>query len=788
MRVLKNDYNTKRQKNLNINNEKGATINLNININDKMTEEDIKLRFINPALQKGWEPEYITMETPITGGKINLFGNMTTRSKPLRADYLLHRIINDPLAVIEAKSNQYSVSAGLQQAKTYAEKLGIPFAYSSNGEGFQEFDFLTGVERFFDIDEFPSREQLTERYYREAKITEEEKSILNQPFYSSQNTFPPRFYQRIAINRVLKAIAEGKKRLLLVMATGTGKTYTAFQIVYRLLQSGSKNKVLYLADRNVLVDQSIEQDFSPLKKTIHKINYTRDKNITSYEVYFSLYQQLIGDNGEKRYEELFKPGFFDLIIVDECHRGSAKADSQWREILNYFSDAIQLGMTATPKETKYVSNIDYFGEPIYTYSLNDGIQDGFLAPFKVVMPILNISDGWRPLKGQKDIFGNEIEDRIYNNVDYDYNIIIQDRTRKVAEQITRYLKESDRMQKTIVFCANEDAAERMRTELSNLNSDMMKEHSDYVVRITSSDNYGRSKLDYFLSVAQPYPVIATTSELLSTGVDTKTVKLIAIDKNISSMTQFKQIIGRGTRIVEKANKFSFVIMDFRGVSRHFADPAWDGEVMIDGDFGKESNTTSVIDVTRPKYKPIIDKDGCEVEIIQELVSVYDAQGKLLKQESIVDYTKRNIKGEFATLDIFKKKWIEKKGKIIEMLKSVGLDLEKLKIEEKMQEVDDFDFICHVAYDKKPLTRAERAEKVKSSDFFSKYSGAAREVLENLLEKYMNFGIFEIEKTSILSFAPFNKFGSPSKIAELFNGREGYKEAIQQLEAIIYNVG
>ena len=778
----------KGKKNLNINNEKGATINLNININDKMTEEDIKLRFINPALQKGWEPEYITMETPITGGKINLSGNMTTRSKPLRADYLLHRIINDPLAVIEAKSNQYSVSAGLQQAKTYAEKLGIPFAYSSNGEGFQEFDFLTGVERFFDIDEFPSREQLTERYYREAKITEEEKSILNQPFYSSQNTFPPRFYQRIAINRVLKAIAEGKKRLLLVMATGTGKTYTAFQIVYRLLQSGSKNKVLYLADRNVLVDQSIEQDFSPLKKTIHKINYARDKNITSYEVYFSLYQQLIGDNGEKRYEELFKPGFFDLIIVDECHRGSAKADSQWREILNYFSDAIQLGMTATPKETKYVSNINYFGEPIYTYSLNDGIQDGFLAPFKVVMPILNISDGWRPLKGQKDIFGNEIEDRIYNNVDYDYNIIIQDRTRKVAEQITRYLKESDRMQKTIVFCANEDAAERMRTELSNLNSDMMKEHSDYVVRITSSDNYGRSKLDYFLSVAQPYPVIATTSELLSTGVDTKTVKLIAIDKNISSMTQFKQIIGRGTRIVEKANKFSFVIMDFRGVSRHFADPAWDGEVMIDGDFGKESNTTSVIDVTRPKYKPIIDKNGCEVEIIQELVSVYDAQGKLLKQESIVDYTKRNIKGEFATLDIFKRKWIEKKGEIIEMLKSVGLDLEKLKIEEKMQDVDDFDFICHVAYDKKPLTRAERAEKVKSSDFFSKYSGAAREVLENLLEKYMNSGIFEIEETSILSFAPFNKFGSPSKIAELFNGREGYKEAIQQLEAIIYKVG
>ena len=766
------------------------SVSITANTINIITEEDVKHRYITPAIKKGWPDEFIGMERQITAGKVMVAGNIIAREKPLRADYLLYMLENEPLAVVEAKNQNHSVSAGLQQAKMYAEKLGVPFAYSSNGDGFNEYDFLTGVERSLKLDEFPSREELIERYYEEAKITEAEKKILNQPFYSAQNFFPPRFYQRIAVNRVLKAIVNGQKRLLLVMATGTGKTYVAFQVIHKLLNFESHAKFLYIADRNVLVDQSIAQDFNPLKKITHKINYRRDKNsqIESYVMYFSLYQQLIGDNGEKRYAELFKPDFFDLVIIDECHRGSAKEDSQWREILEYFSGAAQLGMTATPKENKYVSNIDYFGEPIYKYSLNDGIQDGFLAPFKVYVPILNISDGWRPVKGQRDSLGNEIEDRIYNNSDYDYNIVLEDRVRAVAEEITNYLKSSDRMQKTIVFCANEDAAERMRIALSNLNSDMMKEHPDYVVRITSSDNYGKGKLDYFLSVVQQYPVIATTSELLSTGVDTKTVKLIVIDKNISSMTQFKQIIGRGTRIVEKANKLSFVIMDFRGVSRHFADPDWDGDVIIEGGSAPAVKHTPFTPPSPPKYKPIIDRDGCEVQITQKLVSVYDTQGKLLKQESVTDYTKRNIRGEFATLDNFILKWQQKKNEIIALFNDMGINIEELKKSEGMEDVDEFDFICHVAYDKKPLTRAERAEHVKRSDFFSKYSGAAREVLELLLEKYMNYGIFEIENHNILRLPQFKKFGSISRIVSLFNDIDGYEEALQQLEETIYKAG
>ena len=763
-----------------------------------MTEEDIKFRFINPVVQKGWPSEFVLMEAQITNGRIRLAGNITSREKPLRADYLLLMSANEPLAVIEAKSAEHSISDGLQQAKMYAEKLDIPFAYSSNGEGFEEFDYLTGVERSLKMNEFPTQKELIERYYQEAKITDDEKKILDQHFYSSQNTFSPRFYQRIAVNRVLKAITKGQNRLLLVMATGTGKTYTAFQIVHRLIYSGLKSRILYLADRNILVDQSIEQDFSPLKKIIHKINYSQDKDrqITSYEVYFSLYQQLIGDDGEKRYEKLFKPGFFDFIIVDECHRGSANADKQWHDILKYFSSATQLGMTATPKETEYASNISYFGVPVYKYSLNDGIQDGFLAPFKVVEPVLNVADGWRPVKGQKDIYGNEIEDRIYNNLDYDYNIILQDRVRAVAEEITNYLKASNRMQKTIVFCANQDAAERMRAELTKLNADIMKNHPDYVVRITSSDNYGKSKLEYFISIAEPYPVIATTSELLSTGVDTKTVKLIVIDKNISSMTQFKQIIGRGTRIVEKADKFSFVIMDLRGVSRHFADPDWDGSIDIDPEFGKDVKPKPpIIDwpplpPLPPQQKPIVDKDGCSVFITQKRVLIYDASGKLLRQESIIDYTKRSVCGEFATLDNFILKWtsMKKKHELDELLKEKGLNLEALKREQNMADVDDFDFICHVAFDRKPLTRAERAEKVKRSDFFSRYSGTAREILEVLLEKYKDLGVFEIENNAILKSDPLNKFGSPSKIISYFDGKEGYTEALRKLEETIYKAG
>lgn len=503
-----------------------------------MSEEDIKLQYITPAVTVRWSIGKITMETQITDGRVNLKGNFVFREKPRRADYLLYLNANNPIAVIEAKDNKHSVSAGLQQAMTYAQMLDLPFAYSSNGDGFAEHDFLTGQMREFGLDEFPTEDELIARYKSESGITPAQETAIQQPYYSSQNTYAPRYYQRIAVNRTLDAIAKGQNRILLVMATGTGKTYTAFQIVYRLLQSGMKRKILYLADRNNLVDQSIQQDFSPLEKTIHKINFAKDDptTITSHEVYFSLYQQLAGnDEGEEdeevvaKFAKLFQKDFFDLIIVDECHRGSAKKDSNWRKILDYFSSATQIGMTATPKETKYISNLHYFGEPVYSYSLKEGIEDGFLAPFKVINVMTDIGDGWRPRKGQRDIYGNEIEDRIYTNSDYDYNIIIEDRIQQVAAEITRYLKSTDRMAKTIVFCPTEDAALRMRNALVNLNADMVKVKPDYVMRITGSDKEGKSKLQYFISTSQEGPVIATTSKLLSTGSDCKMVKLIVPD-------------------------------------------------------------------------------------------------------------------------------------------------------------------------------------------------------------------------------------------------------------------
>ena len=737
-------------------------------------------------------------ETQVTDGKINLKGNFVFREKPKRADYILYLNANNPIAIIEAKDNKHSVSHGLQQAMTYAQMLDLPFAYSSNGDGFVEHDFLTGKERQFGLDEFPTEAELVARFKHESGMTPAQEMVIEQPYYSSQNTYPPRYYQRIAINRTVDAIARGRNRLLLVMATGTGKTYTAFQIVYRMLQSGLKRKILYLADRNILVDQSIQQDFAPLEKVIHKINVAKDdkSTITSHEVYFSLYQQLVGDDDKEHFSELFTPDFFDLIIVDECHRGSAKEESRWRRILEYFNSATQIGMTATPKETKYISNLSYFGEPIYMYSLKEGIEDGFLAPFKVINIMTDIGDGWRPRKGQRDIYGNEIEDRIYTNSDYDYNIIIEDRIHQVASEITRYLKSTDRMAKTIVFCATEDAAERMRQALVNLNSDMVKENPDYVVRITGSDDYGKKKLDYFISVSAPYPVIATTSKLLSTGADCKMTKLIVLDEMIGSMTEFKQIIGRGTRLREKEGKTHFVVMDFRNVSRLFADPDWDGPIMIDlgftpGGYTPSPNGDGSVDPpippNPPAVKPVVGRDGCKVEIIHKTVSVYDTNGKLLRKESIVDYTKENIRGEYASLDNFIRQWSkeEKKKKIREMLLERGIDLELMKADQNMVDVDDFDFICHVAFDKKPLTRKERANNVKKRDFLSKYSGVAKEVLEALLDKYMNTGIYEIEKTEILKLDPFLKLGKPAKIAGYFGGKAGYMQAVKELEEAIY---
>ena len=775
----------------------------------QLSEEDIKLRYITPSIiDKGWSVDNITMETKVklTDGKINLRGNLVSRGKAKYADYVLYYNRATPIAIVEAKDASHAVAHGLQQAKEYAQMMDVPFAFSSNGMGYQEYDFLTGKERYFSMDQFPTKEDLYARFISEsnggAGLSDNQIKVIDQPFCTGQDIFPPRYYQRNAVNRTVNSVAQGKKRLLLVMATGTGKTYTAFQIVYRLLKAGLVKKVLYLADRNVLVDQSIQQDFKPLDKTIHKVSYQKDKGPgnTAYEVYFALYQQLIGQGGKQQYKELFKPEFFDMVIVDECHRGSAKDDSNWREILDYFDGAIQLGMTATPKETKYQSSITYFDEPIYTYSLKEGIEDGFLAPFKVVNITTNIGDEWRPTKGQKDINGNLIEDRIYNNTDYDYNIVIEDRIREVAHEITCYLKNTDRMAKTIVFCADEEHADRMRTALVNENSDMCRKNPDYVVRITGSDPYGQSKLDYFISVASKYPVIATTSKLLSTGVDCKMVKLIVLDQRINSMTEFKQIVGRGTRIREKDGKTHFTIMDFRNITRLFADPDWDGPIEVDESYGKQKpkpypeykDDPTIIHEPdpkpRPNPKPIVDKNGCRVEVINKVVSVYDANGKLLRTESITDYTRKNINDTYVNLDDFINHWnaAEKKAEITDLMRESGIDLQALKIERNMEDVDDFDFICHIAYGKKPLTRKERAENVKKRDVFNRYGAEARKVLEALLDKYANDGISQLENRMVLKLDPFRQMGSPANIAKLFGGNKQYFSAVKELENLIYN--
>ncbi len=787
---------------------------------NELSEEDVKYQYITPALESaGWGHATIRMEQKVyfTDGKININGNVVARGTRKRADYVLYANDSMPIAIVEAKDANHTVSYGLQQAKNYAKMMYVPFAYSSNGLGFAEYDFLTGTERQFAMNEFPTLEELYARFKSESHkgegITEAEEKVINQPYCTGQDIYPPRYYQRHAINRTVNAIAHGQNRLLLVMATGTGKTYTAFQIVYRLLRSGLKKKILYLADRNVLVDQSIEQDFKPLRDVICKVKVANadPATITAHQVYFALYQQLYGQDDARHFETLFDRNFFDMVIVDECHRGSARADSQWRDILEYFSSATQLGMTATPKETRYQSAIAYFGNPIYSYSLKDGIDDGFLAPFKVINVTTNIGDGWRPTKGQKDIYGNEIEDRIYNNNDYDYNIIIEDRIREVAHEISNYLKHTDRMAKTIVFCADEAHAERMRSALVNENADMCQINSNYVVRITGSDEYGKSQIDYFRSVASFYPVIATTSKLLSTGVDCKMVKLIVLDQSIGSMTEFKQIIGRGTRISEQNGKTHFTIMDFRNVTRLFADPGWDGPIEPAEPCPVCGNVPCTCTPKPlpppqpcpicghlpcicpppppPPPKPIIDRDGCRVEIINKVFYVYDTEGRLLHTEKIIDYTKRNILNNYATLDTFKECWrnTEKKEEIVDMFREQGINLPALMAEEKMEDVDIFDFICHVAYDREPLTRRERANNVRKKDIFGRYGEQARQVLEALLDKYMDDGIQELENIAILQNDPFRRIGTTAAIVGLFGGREEYLNAVRELEENIYNI-
>lgn len=823
-----------------------------------MTEEDIKLQYITPALLAKWDIKKITMETSplnkFTDGKVRIKGNIPSRDKGKRCDYVLWYNKGTPLAIVEAKDNNHSSSFGMQQAISYGIMMNVPFVYTSNGDSFFEHDFTTGLEKEFPLSEFPTADELFNKWKNvdAEKIVEVEnrmqyaidgntkiydvplcfeENLMNTPFYSGADCYPPRYYQRNAVNRTLEAIAKHQTRILIAMATGTEKTYTAFQLVWRLIESGTKKKVLYLADRNNLVDQSIQQDFKPLEKVIHKINFKKEdkSKISAYQVYFALYQQLDsakhkGEEVEEteeeieaevsKYKEYFDSDFFDLIIVDECHRGSAKADSRWRKILDYFTGATQIGMTATPKETKYVSNIDYFGEPVYQYSLKQGIEDGFLAPFKVINVHTNIDDGWRPKKGQKDIHGNEIADREYNLVDYDYNIIIQDRIDEVAAEITKYLKETDRMSKTIVFCPTEDAADRMRVALNNLNTDMVLRDNQgnvkeqYVVRITGSDKYGKEKLDYFISVGEKYPVIATTSKLLSTGSDCKMVKLIVIDELINSMTEFKQIIGRGTRLRYNEGKTHFTIMDFRRVSRLFADPDWDGEIEQDEDFnpnagfgnGGEDDTGNRNgnggddgpggeDPTNPKVVQVVGKGGVNIKVLQRLVSIYDTDGKLLKQESIEDYTKESIIGTYQTLDNFIQTWNEeqKKEVIRNMLKDKGIDLELIKQDQNMTDVDDFDIICHIAFNQKPLTRRERVNNVKKRDIFGKYGEAAKEVINALLDKYAELGIYDIESTEILKQNPFTKYGKPARIAALFGGNDKYRQAIRELEAELYKV-
>ena len=746
------------------------------------------------------------MEYFFTDGQVLVRGKTIKRGKRKKADYILtHKDGQLPLALVEAKDTNHTVGDGMQQAMEYAEILHIPFAYSSNGNGFIEHDYFAGAETELELDQFPSEEELWSRYLRGKGLDPNQERIVTEPdHYDVFSQKKPRYYQRIAIDKTLEAIAKGQDRILLVMATGTGKTFTAFQIIWKLLKTKTVKKVLYLADRNILIDQTMQQDFRPLEKIMTKV---QDKILdSSYEVYMSLYHQMAGDYGNEPFRE-FQPEFFDLIIVDECHRGSAKEESQWRRILDYFNYAIQIGMTATPKETKEVSNITYFGEPVYTYSLKQGIDDGFLAPYKVIRIGLDKDlEGWRPYKGQIDIYGNQIEDREYNSTDFDRKLIIDERTQAVANRITKWLIANDRYSKSIVFCVDIDHAERMRQALINENKDLVAENSKYIMRITGDNPEGKAQLDYFIDVNEKYPTLVTTSKLMTTGVDVKTCKLIVLDNNINSMTEFKQIIGRGTRLYPEFGKEYFTIMDFRNACRLFADPEFDGDPVViidagDGGEGWDPKDPEDPDVTdEPEYSddppgfdpPVVSEPfvkyrvrGVSVKIINERVQYYDKDGKLIT-ESIKDYSKRNILDEFATLDEFISAWssAEKKQAIIEELQDRGVLLDALK-EESGKDLDDFDLILHIAYDKKPLTKQERVDHVKKRGYLYKYSKVCQVVLSALLDKYMNEGISELEDTRILGNAPFDRIGSPKKIAKLFGGKECYIQAIKELECAIY---
>lgn len=761
-----------------------------------MTEEDVKRIYITPAIENaGWKN--IRMEY-FTDGRVHVASNgVMTRGKRKYADYLLRYTNNVNLAIVEAKDMKHTPGQGLLQAIEYAKLLNVPFAYSSNGEGFVEHDLITGTERALTMSEFPSPEVLRERYILEKGLNEEQLKMIEYPFYVDQN-FKPRYYQKASVDKTLEAIANGSKRCLVVLATGTGKTYTAFQIVWKLKQMRKINKVLYLADRNILIEKPHNEEFAPFgkKRTIIK----NGKIDGAYEIYFGLYQQLDSEKGESNLEAFkqVSPNYFDLIIVDECHRGSAKEDSRWREVLEYFNSAIQVGMTATPKVyIKKNKNDDeepeidiartYFGEPVYTYSLKQGIDDGFLAPYKVCRKFLDIDvAGYRPYPGETDVHGNLLEDRVYTTNDFDKKIIIKSRTEEVAKQITNYLKDTNRFQKTIIFCCNIDHAERLRFELCNLNSDICRKNPRYITRITGDSPTCKEDLDDFTKVEfnpDLDPCIITSSDLMTTGVDCKTAKLIVLDKVINSMTLFKQIIGRGTRLRVNDSKYEFVIMDFRQVTRLFADPNWDGEIEYIEEGSRKSGGGGEEHPTLPTYFI----DGNKVTLMGEEVSILDANGKLTKQ-SLINYTKTNILNEYATLDEFIQKWTStKKHKIIiDELAEHGVLLEQIRAEMGITDMDDFDLICHIAYGLKPLTRSERVKSIKKSEIFDKYTGIARQVLDTLLDKYCDEGIDDVDDINILKLDDFKEYGTPKQIInDIFGGRMEYLNAVSFIKNNLY---
>jgi type I restriction enzyme R subunit len=807
-----------------------------------LSERDICTKFITPALRRvGWdEMSQIREEVSFTKGRIIVRGKLVSRGKAKRADYVLYVKPNIPLALIEAKDNNYSVGDGMQQALDYATTLDLPFVFSSNGDGFVFHD-RTGAsaerESNLALNAFPSPNELWSRYCAWKGLTGEAERIVLQEYYQDASDKAPRYYQVNAVNAAIEAIAKGRNRILLVMATGAGKTYTAFQIIWRLWKAGRKKRILYLADRNVLIDQTMVNDFRPFggamaklstsartieRETGREIELTtaidKKRRIdTAFEIYLGLYQAITGPEERQKLFREFSPTFFDLIVIDECHRGSAADDSAWREILEYFSSATQIGMTATPKETAYVSNIHYFGEPVYSYSLKQGIRDGFLAPYKVVKVHIDRDvEGYRPEKGQLDREGEEVEDRIYNVMDFDRVLVLDDRTKLVSRKVTEFLKESgDRFQKTIVFCVDQEHAARMRQALINENADLVAENNRYVMRITGNDPEGQAQLGNFIDPESRYPVLVTTSRLLSTGVDVQTCRLIVLDREVGSMTEFKQIVGRGTRVHEDTRKFYFTLIDFRGASSHFADPDFDGEpvqiyepgetdpivppddVLPTSDDGETVTATpggdevvvdGLPDLDLPAVGGKVRKiyvDGVSARIIAERVEYLDENGKLIT-ESLRDFTKKALKKRFTSLTVFLKRWkaAERKQAIVEELEAEGLSLDPIA-EELGKDLDPFDLICHVAFDKKPLTRRERAENVKKRDAFTKYGPQARAVLDALLAKYADEGVLDLSDAQVLRIAPISALGTPVQLIRAFGGKDRFERAVHEMQAALY---